>query len=78
MCMCMCMCMCMQQAASILGIIIAVTSVPLLGFDLDFSDTDSVRWTHLLSLNSEQRQRVGITAKPTTAKDGKPTAISEA
>ena len=31
------------QAAAILGCVIAVVSVPLLGFDLDFSNTDSVR-----------------------------------
>jgi len=47
-------------AAAILGIIIAVASVPLLGFDLKFDNTHAVRSKPTMLLTKEQQRRLGI------------------
>merc|ERR1719231_945389 len=44
------------SSSALLGIIIAIVSVPMLGFDLSFADSPVVRPLHLL--NAEQREEL--------------------
>lgn len=51
-------------AAAILGIIIAIASVPLLGFDLAYDNTAAVRGNPRLLLNMEQMEKIGVSMGP--------------
>lgn len=57
------------MGAAMLGLTIAVASVPLLGFDLSYKDSPAVRVFPLLLLSVEQRNKLGLNGNKEEAID---------
>ena len=63
------------MGAAMLGITIAIASVPLLGMDLSYDNSPAVRVFPLLILSAEQRERLGIGQGTSAKSDADPSDV---